>query len=130
MAFFSSNQTSSSTIMAIHETQDRTLLTVIVRFTTFFHFSELLCKKNVNSTGALANFSLCSAVHLPYAKEKENSQHIWNPSLHLGSHCTALKILGLKTGMSCKEMSSPLKPECVFGRPIPHYCIYDSHFIH
>lgn len=110
MAFLSSNQTSSSTIMAIHETQDRTLLTVILRVTTFLILVNYLAK-NVNSAGALANFSLCSAVHLPYAKEKEKSQHIWNPSLHLGSHCTALKILGLKTGMSCKEMSSPLKPE-------------------
>lgn len=61
--------------MATHETQDRTLLTVILIFTIlffllFFSFSELHSKKMLNSAGALANFSVCSAVHLPYAKEK------------------------------------------------------------
>lgn len=102
MAFCSSNQTSSSTIVAIHETQDRTLLTVILRFTTFFILVNYLAK-NVNSAGALANFSLCSAVHPPFAKKKEKSQHIWNPSLHLGSHCTALKILGLRQACLAKR---------------------------
>lgn len=72
MAFCSSNQTSSSTIIAIHETQDRTLLTVILRFTTFFILVNYLAK-NVNSEGALANFSLCSAVHLPFAKKKKKA---------------------------------------------------------
>lgn len=80
MAFCSSNQTSSSTIMAIHETQDRTLLTVILRFTTFFILVNYLAK-NVNSAGALANFSLCSAVHLPFAKKKKKKASIFGTYL-------------------------------------------------
>lgn len=90
MAFCSSNQTSSSTIMAIHETQDRTLLTVILRFTTFFILVNYLAK-NVNSAGALANFSLCSAVHLPFAKKKKRKKPAYlEPIFAFGQslHCT------------------------------------------
>lgn len=113
MAFLSSNRISSSTIMAIHETQDRTLLTVILRFTTFFFFNlvNYLGKKTL-TVQALWPTSACVQLYIFHMQKKKKKASIFGTHL-----CTwavialHLKILGLKTGMSCKEMSRPLKPE-------------------
>jgi len=75
--------------MAIHETQDRTLLTVIPIVTIFFFILvNYIAKKNVNSAGALANFSLCSAVHFPYANEKKKASIF-------GTHLCAWAVIAL-----------------------------------
>lgn len=82
MAFFSSNQTSSSTIMAIHETQDRTLLTVILRITIFFfHFSELLSKKKMLTVQALWPTSACAQLYILHMQKKKKKVSIFGTHL-------------------------------------------------
>lgn len=60
-----------------------------------FLFSTLvnyIAKKNINSAGALASCCCAQILHMESVQlstRKTKTQHIWNPSLHSGSQCTA-----------------------------------------
>lgn len=99
--FFSSNQTSSSTIMAIHEIQDRTLLTVILIFTIlfffFFHFSELHSKKTL-TVQALWPTSACVQLYILHMQKKKKKASIF------GTHLCTWAVIALHFDSGTEDM--------------------------